>query len=111
MVHVGAYVGLVEKADLNALTANVLAFAIAVVVSFVGHAGWTFRQEFRQSRRSVQLLFFRFTISALLGLLLNTLFVFLLVTLAQLPYGWAIPFFLFVTPLVVYLANRLWVFA
>jgi putative flippase GtrA len=111
LVHVSAYVVFVEKVGTTPIVANLLAFGLAVMVSFAGHAGWTFRAEFGRSGRSVHVLFARFAISALLGLLLNSIFVLVLVTWWGLAYGWAIPFFVFVTPVVLYLTNRMWVFA
>jgi len=110
LIHVAAYVGFVESFGITPIAANVSAFAIAVIMSFVGHASWTFRQEYRQSGRATHVLFARFVISAVLGLLLNTLFVFVVVTWLGLAYGWAIPCFIFVTPVVLFALNKLWVF-
>ena len=110
LIHVVAYAGFIETVGVTPVTANVLAFSIAVAVSFAGHASWTFRHEYRQSGRGTHVLFARFAISAVLGLLLNTLFVFVLVTWLGLAYGWAIPGFVFITPLVLFIVNRLWVF-
>ena len=111
VVHVAAYSGFIEALGMTPISANMLAFSIAIVVSFTGHASWTFHHEYRQSRHATHVLFARFAISAVLGLLLNTLFVFMLVTWLGLAYGWAIPCFVFITPVVLYLVNRLWVFA
>lgn len=110
LVHIGAYVGFVELLNMPPIISNVVAFLVALVISFAGQAGWTFRDQYQCNRNATHVLFIRFAISAVLGLLLNSFIVLTLVTWAELPYGWAIPFFLFITPLALYVVNRLWVF-
>lgn len=110
LVHVLLYMLLVGVGGLSPVFSNLVAFSIAVVVSFSGHANWTFRNEYRTRSSRSHVLFTRFVISAVLGLLLNTVFVYVLVTTLGLDYVWAIPCFVLLTPLLLYLLNRLWVF-
>jgi len=110
VVHVVAYIAFVEKLNQAPLIANVAAFGSAVLFSFFGHANWTFRGAYKTTERARVSTFGRFLICAILGLVLNTVFVYLVVTVGGLAYGWAIPFFAVVTPFLLYLINRYWVF-
>jgi putative flippase GtrA len=107
LVHVLVYAGLIELLALAPLAANTAGFALAVNLSFLGHRGWTFReQRGAGARRS----FRRFWVVALLGFALNTLFVWLVTGLLGLGYAWAIPLLAGVTPLATFALSKLWAF-
>ena len=110
LVHSAGYVAFIEVFDVTPIFSNIFAFLVAVLVSFAGHSTWTFRHEYRDRSTSASSVFLKFGMTALLGLSLNTFFVFLAITLLALHYAWAIVFFVFVTPVIVYLVSKLWVF-
>jgi len=103
------YVTFVDALRTTPGAANVLAFSIAVVVSYIGNVRWTFRAQDADTRRNAYSMFARFALSALLGLALNTVFVLIVSTMTW-NYLWAVPFFVCVTPLLLFFANKLWVF-
>jgi putative flippase GtrA len=111
--HVAIFAGLIEIFVIAPLTANILAFCVAVLVSFFGHFHWTFRAETRDPAFPAQgprLAFARFVVVALLGLALNSLAVFLVVDIGGLPYQYAIPPMVFVVPPTVFAIAKLWAF-
>lgn len=102
-VHSGVYLAVIELFTMPALLGNLLGFGLAVCVSFLGHRHWTFRQ-------GGAFAFPRFALTALLGLGLNSFFTYAVVDLAKWPPWAAIPFFAVVTPTIVYMLLRFWVF-
>jgi putative flippase GtrA len=107
LVHVLVYAGLIELLGAAPLVANTLGFAVAVNLSFVGHRGWTFRdQEKGDAGRSL----LRFWIVALLGFALNTLIVWAITGPLGLAYGWAIPLMVGATPLATFTLSKAWAF-
>lgn len=107
LLHVLVYAGLIEYLAAAPLLANTVGFAVAVNLSFVGHRHWTFRSESPlDAKRSL----IRFWLVALIGFLLNTLFVWLVTGVLGLAYGWAIPLIAGVTPLATFALSKLWAF-
>jgi putative flippase GtrA len=111
LVHSALYVLFVDAMRATPAAANLIAFGVAVIISYLGHARWTFRDEYSGRDGAAYPVFARFVTTALLGLALNSLFVFLVVDAMGWNYLWAVPFFVFVTPLFVYLTSKFWVFA
>lgn len=107
LVHVAVYAGLIELLALSPLAANTLGFMAGVNVSFLGHRGWTFRD---QGHGDVRRSLVRFWVVALLGFALNSLFVWLVTGALGLAYGWAIPLIMGVTPLATFALAKLWAF-
>ena len=107
LVHVAVYVATIELAGVAPLAANALGFATAVTISFLGHQHWTFRDAPGESGRNALL---RFWGVALLGFLLNTLFVQLVTGTLGWSYDWAIPPMVAITPVITFLLSKLWVF-
>ena len=89
VTHVGVFTGLIELLAVTPVISNLLAFCVAVVVSFVGHFHWTFPDEAGQGR-SARAAFLRFGATAIFGLALNTLIVYLVDQIWQLSYLYAI---------------------
>ena len=110
LVHSTLYILLVDGVQATANAANLVAFIVAVVVSYLGHTRWTFRDEYEGCDGPAYPVFARFVATALFGLSLNSLFVYLTVSVMGWSYLSAVPFFIFVTPPLVYLTNKLWVF-
>ncbi|MGD1876747.1 MAG: GtrA family protein [Kiloniellaceae bacterium] len=114
LVHVTAFAGLMESEAVRAWQANVLAFSLAVVLSYVGHSRFTFRQaagvETAGRPPGERRAFARFIVAAATGLALNSAVAFLIVDYFGYAYVWAIAAMLLVVPLVVFLIAKLWVF-
>ncbi len=86
-----------------------IGFAAAVVVGYVVHSRWSFRGHGR--RDNLARTGGRFVIVSLVSFGLNSFWVWLLVQQLELPLWSPYPLVLAVTPLVVFLLNRRWVFS
>jgi putative flippase GtrA len=106
-VHAGVYAGLVALAAVPPQLSNLVAFAVAFAVSFLGHHHFTFRGQ----RRSAAGAAVRFFVVALAGYALNAGFVALTTEKLGQPPLVAVLFMLFVTPVVTYVLAKLWAFA
>lgn len=112
-VHASLFVSAV-RIGVEPVAANISAFCVAVVGSFVGHFHWTFRADPAASdvdprQRSVALL--KFIAVALIGLGLNSAGVYVVAYALELDAAYAVLFMVFVVPPVVFILNRLWAFA
>lgn len=105
VAHVVVALTLIEIARVPVLTANGLAFLVAVVVSYVGNHSWTFRREGRHERHLP-----RFLTIALIGLALNQGIVFGLVTIAGLSYLVGILAVIAIVPVISFVLSRSWAF-
>jgi len=90
------------------LLANLLAYAVAVVIGYGLHSRVSFRGHGSRDDPARQT--FRFFIVSLVSLGLNSLFVWLLTGPLGGPTWWPVVPMLFVTPLVTFTLNRQWVF-
>jgi putative flippase GtrA len=98
---------LVYLAHFRPLTAHFAASAVAVAVGYVVHSRYSFRGH-GEARGAAA--FGRFLLVSLLGIGLNSLWVWLLTGPLGLP-AWTVNLaYLFVTPPIVFVFNRLWVF-
>lgn len=88
--------------------ANAAGYLVAVVVGYILHGAFTFRDTARQDRSATRAV--RFVAVSLVSLALNATWVWLCVT----RMGWSewtpIPAMMLVTPALVFLLNRQWVF-
>ncbi len=93
---------------LHVQLANLIGYGGAVVIGYVSHSLFTFRDQERTNGHAARGA--KFVAVSLVSYALNALWVWLCVT----HLGWAewspIPAMLFVTPGVVFLLNRQWVF-
>jgi putative flippase GtrA len=113
LVHVGIFATLIELFDLWEVQANLVAFCIAVGVSYIGHSRWTFKVEQtlkEKNRLRVNKSFIRFWLVSIMGLIINTLVVFLVSDIWQAPYYYAMALMVTVTPLFIFTTSKLWVF-
>jgi putative flippase GtrA len=101
------YLGL-AAAGLPPLVANLFSHGGGVLVGFHVHSRWTFRDEAR-SDGAARIV--RFAAGSTAALLLNSLWVWALVTAGGAPSWAPLPAMLFVTPLASFALNRWWVFA
>jgi putative flippase GtrA len=90
---------------------NVCAFAIAFVVSFIGHFHWTFSVPGDSTPRPWGRPLLKFTVVALFGFLLNALAVYVVTDAAQISYLYATIFMVTVTPLSVFVLGKFWAFS
>ena len=92
---------------------NLVAFIIALALSWSGHYFWTFRTDGWQTSggptdgwRTMP----RFVAVALAGYLLNALFVFIIITRLGWPDFYVLPLMLLITPIMTFLLARYWAF-
>lgn len=96
---------LVDFFKVPPLLGNFLAFLCAFSISYLGHAKWTFDRDHNTKRLT------KFLVVALLGLGMNSSFVWLLsYVLHQPPIIVLIPM-IFITPMILFFINKLWVFS
>ena len=88
--------------------ANGAGYLVAVAIGYVLHGAYTFQGHGSRDRPASRGV--RFVLVSLLSLALNALWVWLCVTKAQWPEWSPIPAMLFVTPALVFVLNRQWVF-
>ncbi|AGH49380.1 MULTISPECIES: GtrA family protein [Sphingomonadales] len=108
-VHLGLYWSLAELAGVAPMVSNLLGFSAAVVVGYVIHSHWSFRGHGR--RGNLARTGGRFIAVSLVGLALNSFWVWLFVERLGGPTWWPMPFMVTATPLLVFWLNRRWVFA
>lgn len=98
-----------ELLQLYHLIANIFGFCIAFLVSYLGQFHWTFKEQ------SIQLAdkrgaFFKFLKTALLGFAVNLFWAFLILELLQLHHYYYLALLTFVTPILIFILNKFWVF-
>lgn len=103
--HVAIALTLIERAGLPILTANGLAFTVAVLVSYIGNHSWTFTRVGHHEQHLP-----RFIAISLAGLTLNQAIVFTTVTWAGLPYLVGILIVIAVVPVLTFGLSRAWAF-
>lgn len=99
------FVLLVDSMHFRPLVGNLLAFLVAFWVSYFGHFLWTFENKSHNHQKLA-----KFLITSFIGLAINSGFVWLLMHhWHQSAYVATIPM-IFVTPLMIFFINKLWVF-
>lgn len=98
-----------EEAKLNHFVANLIGFAVAFLVSYLGQFKWTFKQEAKQVSHQGKA-FLRFFQTALIGLGLNLVWASLVLDWLQLHHYVYLAMLTFVTPVLIFLLNKFWVF-
>ena len=88
--------------------ANTTGYVAAVMIGYVTHSLFTFRDQDSDGNHAARGV--KFVAVSLLSYALNALWVFLCVTHMQWPEWSPIPAMIFVTPAVVFGLNRQWVF-
>jgi len=109
IVNIGVYWILAGEFRLDPNLAWLIGFAAAVAVGYVIHSKWSFRGHGR--RDDITRTGGRFVLVSLVGLALNSFWVWLLVRRLDLPLWAPYPLVLGVTPLAIFALNRRWVFA
>lgn len=88
--------------------ANTTGYVAAVLIGYVTHSLFTFRDQDRDGNHAARGV--KFVAVSLLSYALNALWVFLCVTHMRWPEWSPIPAMIFVTPAIVFGLNRQWVF-
>lgn len=105
---VAAYWILATPVGIAPLLANFCAYLVAVAVGYVSHSRFSFRGH--GSRNNLARTGGRFVVVSILSLGLNSLWVWTGTGLLHGPTWWPIPAMVFITPVVVFILNRKWVF-
>lgn len=106
VTHLLCALGLMEFGGLNVYAANLIAFVLALAVSYIGHHRWTFRRENQHGQHLP-----RFAVVAILGFVLNQAIIFLVVGILAAPYWLGIVVVVVIVPPLVYGLCRIWAFA
>jgi putative flippase GtrA len=109
-LHVALFTGLVKSGAASPMAANVMAFALAFLLSFFAHFSWTFRCVNIAQKWQVLTMLLRFLVVALIGLGFNTCWVYLVTTILGMAYYYTNFFFLLVTPTILFVCNKFFVF-
>lgn len=94
-----------EFGVVKALVANGIAYFVALVVTFIGNALWVFRISIFGRHQIL-----RFASVSVAGLLINSVFVFVIVDFLAYPYFYAVLPMISVTPVLTYVGFRFWTF-
>ncbi len=105
LMNSGIFLLLVKIVHFPPLLGNLLAFLFAFLISYFGHFIWTFENKEHNYQKLI-----KFFIIALLGLGINTGFIWWIMHVLHQSAFIAILPMLFVTPLIVFFINRTWVF-
>jgi putative flippase GtrA len=88
--------------------ANICGYLVAMLSGYILHSKWSFRGHGAEAKQTS----WRFFLVSLVSYVLNTFFVWVLTDDAVLagPWWWPLIPILFVTPLITFALNRIWVF-
>lgn len=111
VVHLALFVVCIELAGMRPFWANFPAFAVALLVGFTGHFLWTFRHRDGEGEISWATAFAKFAVTAVFGLLLNSLIVYAVVDGFGAGYGYAAALMATLTPAAVFSVSKFWAFA
>lgn len=111
LAHVTIFVLAIETLSAPAVLANLVAFCMAVTVSFIGNFYWTFRTRTLAGQRDLRAAFARFLVVALTGLALSSLTVYVVVEQVGLSHFVAAALMMTVVPALVFLLSKFWAFA
>lgn len=107
LVHSGIYSAYLAFHPNSAQTANLIAYLIALCVSYIGQRYWTFSSNL-QNNRLITIV--RFILVSLIGYGLNALWVYITTITLALSAYFALLGIGILTPLVTFLLLNVWVF-
>jgi putative flippase GtrA len=102
------YSALVLFLHVNALQANAVSTGFGLCAGYVAHSRWSFAGSGSGAAEHAKV--GRFLLSSLVAFIINSTWVWLLVSILQLPPLTPVPLMMFVTPWISFLLNRHWVF-
>lgn len=106
LLHIALFVAAVELIKLSPVSASVVAFSGAFILSYILNRRWTFSSR---GRHQVELP--RFFLVALSGLLLNVLIIYVVVEVYSSPYLFGLALVVMLVPLLSYVLNKNWAFS
>ena len=109
VVHMGGFAALIELAGMRPIYANVISFALATTVAFIGHNWWTFRQT-SGAGRPVAAAGWRYITITLTGFAVSSGIVYAVTEMAEANYVYAIILILAIVPLGQFLMSKFWAF-
>jgi len=107
LVHSSLYIFFLNIISLHDQMSNLLGYLFAFLVSYYGQRHWTFYDKEIESEIRSKLKFFA---SSLLSLGINALWVYLTVEILLQPPEYAVLGIMFITPIIIYLLLKFWVF-
>ncbi|RVT42156.1 GtrA family protein [Sphingobium algorifonticola] len=107
-IQAAIYWTLAAPIGLHPQIALVAGFCVAVIAGYVLHGAYSFPDDAREDRSARRAI--RFVAVSLVSLGINAFWVWLCVTTLGWPEWSPIPAFVFVTPAIVFVLNRQWVF-
>jgi len=105
LVHGGVLMAMVESDILAATYANLCAFTVAFLTSYLGHYHWTYKADQPHLPTAT-----KFVVTAIGGLLLNYLIFLVMVDILELHYLWAFGLVVTVIPSLTYVMHKGWAF-
>jgi len=105
VVHVGIIFLLVEFIKLSPLVSSVIGFVFVLIISFLLNKHWTFQIKVNQKFQ-----FTKYLIVSLIGLLLNTLIIFITVNVLNWSYEYGVIIMVIVVALNNFILNQFWTF-
>jgi putative flippase GtrA len=107
LVHASVYLLLVKTFILNDQLSNFVGFSFALTVSYYGQRYWTFSDKKPNSETNAKL---KFLTSSILSYCLNAFWVFFTVQVLSYSSEYATIGIVFITPVVIFLMLKYWVF-
>jgi putative flippase GtrA len=108
LIGVGVYWACVRSVGASPLLATFVAYVVAVMIGYVLHSRFSFKGH--GSRDNPIGTTSRFFAGSVVSYLLNSLFVWIVTGPMAFAPEWGIVPMVFVTPLIIFVINRLWVF-
>lgn len=105
LMNSAVFLVLVDAIKVSPLLGNFIAFLCAFSISYLGHARWTFDHKTHNHARLI-----KFMVVSLIGLGINSGFVWLLTYILHEPPRMAIIPMVCITPIVIFFINKWWVF-
>lgn len=107
LTHAINYLLFLKVFNISEYISNVIGFTFALSISYYGQRYWTFSDKKIQNENKTK---FKFFISSLLSIILNTLWVFITVNMFNCKPEYAAFGIVFVTPVMIFITLSLWVF-
>lgn len=89
------------------IISNIIAYSISVVHSYIWNSKWVFESKFNDKKKSS----FKFIILNLIGLLINSILMYLLVDIFKLVKMTSLIITTIIVMIINYVVNKLWTFA
>ncbi|MDX5585377.1 MAG: GtrA family protein [Aureibaculum sp.] len=107
LTHSSVYLAYLKFFDSSPQLGNLLGFFVAVIVSYTGQRYWTFSQKNVKNELASKI---KFVISSITSLVLNAFWVYLTVNWFVLPPEYSVVGILFLTPIIIFILLKYWVF-